>query len=80
MVFFAPIATTLFSTADYAELTGLLEHRGNLEILLKRIELKRARRDRPGLGVDRVPSMKRDRSPRARPACGARAAREGRPA
>ena len=40
MVFFAPIATTLFSTADYGELTGLLEHRGNLEILLKRIELK----------------------------------------
>jgi len=40
LVFFAPIATTVFSGADYAELTGLLEHRGNLEVLLKRIELK----------------------------------------
>jgi hypothetical protein len=40
LVFFAPIATTVFSSADYTELTGLLEHRGNLEILLKRIELK----------------------------------------
>lgn len=40
LVFFAPIVTTVFSTADYAELTGILEHRGNLEVLLKRIELK----------------------------------------
>jgi len=40
MVFFAPIATTIFSSTDYAELTSLLEQRGNIEVLLKRIELK----------------------------------------
>lgn len=40
LVFFSPIATTIFNAADYAELTGLLEQRGNLEILLKRIEQK----------------------------------------
>ena len=40
LVFFQPIATTIFDTADYAELTSLLEQRGSLEVLLKRIELK----------------------------------------
>ena len=40
LIFFSPIATTIFSPSDYAELTALLERRGNLEILLKRIELK----------------------------------------
>jgi hypothetical protein len=47
LVFFAPIATTLFSTTDYAELTALLEHRGNIEVLLKRIE-KKEEEARPG--------------------------------
>ena len=40
LVFFAPIATTIFNAADYAELTSLMETRGNIEILLKRIEQK----------------------------------------
>ena len=40
LVFFAPIATTIFDATDYAELTGLLEQRGNIEILLRRIEQK----------------------------------------
>ena len=38
LVFFSPIANSLFTIKDYDELTTLLEQRGSIELLLKRIE------------------------------------------
>src|SRR5437867_10334765 len=46
LVFFAPIANSLFTVKDYDELVALMEERGNIERLLKRIEEKEAARSR----------------------------------
>lgn len=44
LVFFGPILNTLFSVRDYDEFVALMEERGNVEVLLKRIEEKEAAR------------------------------------
>ena len=38
LVFFSPIVNSLFTIKDYDELVALMEQRGSVELLLKRIE------------------------------------------
>jgi len=45
LVFFSPIANSLFTVKDYDEFVALMEERGNVERLLNRIEDKEAARD-----------------------------------
>ena len=40
LVFFSPIVNTVFTVPDYNEFVALMEERGNVEVLLKRIEAK----------------------------------------
>ena len=40
LVFFAPMVNTMFTIPDYNEFVALMEERGNVEVLLKRIEAK----------------------------------------
>lgn len=42
LVFFAPIVNTVFTIKDYDEFVALMEERGSIELLLKRIESKDA--------------------------------------
>jgi hypothetical protein len=44
LVFFGPIAKTLFTVEDYEELVSLMEERSGVESLLTRIEEKQAAR------------------------------------
>lgn len=50
LVFFSPIANSLFTIRDYDEFVSLMEERGNIDSLLKRIEDKEeaARGSGPG--------------------------------
>ena len=45
LVFFGPIAKTIFSPQDYDEVARFLEHRQGIEVLLSRIEAKADERD-----------------------------------
>jgi len=47
LVFFGPIAKTLFAVEDYEELVALMEERSSVEALLTRIEEKQAARRGP---------------------------------
>ena len=47
LVFFGPIAKTLFTVEDYEELVSLMEERSTMEALLTRIEEKQAARRGP---------------------------------
>jgi hypothetical protein len=44
LVFFGPVAKTLFTVEDYEELVALMEERSGVESLLTRIERKQAAR------------------------------------
>src|SRR5436309_11873197 len=46
LVFFAPIVNSLFTIKDYDDFVKLMEERGNVEILLERIEAREAARDK----------------------------------
>jgi hypothetical protein len=45
LVFFAPIVRTIYSAPDYDEFVALMEERGNIEVLLRRIEEKEGVRE-----------------------------------
>ena len=45
LVFFAPIVRTIYTGPDYDEFVALMEERGNVELLLRRIEQKEDARD-----------------------------------
>lgn len=45
LVFFSPLARTVFDPADYDEFTKLLEDRGSIELLARRIEAADAKTD-----------------------------------
>lgn len=42
LVFFSPIVNGLFTIKDYDDFVALMEERGNVELLLKKIEAKEA--------------------------------------
>jgi hypothetical protein len=42
LVFVSPIVNSLFTIRDYDELIGLMEQRGNIEVLIGRIEAREA--------------------------------------
>ena len=64
LVFFAPIVRTIYSNPDYDEFVALMEERGNVELLLRRIEQKEAVRESGPRGAAAGKTVSRESNPR----------------